>query len=76
MDSEKEHPEEGDCDDNVHLLVTGATSGLGEAIAAQLAERGARVLVGARTTERGQVAADRIRSRAPNADLVRPRTSP
>ena len=51
------------------FLVTGATSGLGEAIAAQLAERGARVLVGARATEWGQVAADRIRSRVPNADL-------
>jgi NAD(P)-dependent dehydrogenase (short-subunit alcohol dehydrogenase family) len=50
--------------------VTGATSGLGEAIATQLAEGGARVLVGARTTERGEAAADRIRSRVPNADLV------
>jgi retinol dehydrogenase 12 len=49
--------------------VTGATSGIGEAIAAQLAERGARVLLGARTTERGEVAADRIRSRVPDADL-------
>jgi NAD(P)-dependent dehydrogenase (short-subunit alcohol dehydrogenase family) len=49
--------------------VTGATSGVGEAIAAQLAERGARVLLGARTTERGEVAADRIRSRVPDADL-------
>jgi NAD(P)-dependent dehydrogenase (short-subunit alcohol dehydrogenase family) len=51
------------------FLVTGATSGLGEAIATQLGERGARVLIGARTVERGQVAADRIRSRVPNADL-------
>lgn len=50
--------------------MTGATSGLGEAIAAQLAERGARVLVGARTTERGEAAADRIHSHVPNADLV------
>jgi NAD(P)-dependent dehydrogenase (short-subunit alcohol dehydrogenase family) len=50
--------------------VTGATSGLGEAIATQLAERGARVLVGARTTQRGEAAADRIRSRVPNADLA------
>jgi NAD(P)-dependent dehydrogenase (short-subunit alcohol dehydrogenase family) len=50
--------------------VTGATSGLGEAIATQLAERGARVLIGARTTERGEAAADRIRSHVPNADLV------
>jgi retinol dehydrogenase-12 len=51
------------------LLVTGATSGLGEAIATQLAERRARVLVGARTIERGEDAADRIRSRVPDADL-------
>jgi retinol dehydrogenase-14 len=50
--------------------VTGATSGIGEAIAAQLAEGGARVLMGARTAEPGQVAADRIRSRVPNADLL------
>jgi NAD(P)-dependent dehydrogenase (short-subunit alcohol dehydrogenase family) len=50
--------------------VTGATSGLGEAIATQLAERGARVLVGARTTDRGEAATDRIRSHVPSADLV------
>jgi retinol dehydrogenase 12 len=50
--------------------VTGATSGLGEAIATQLAEGGARVLIGARTAERGEAAADRIRSRVPDADLV------
>jgi retinol dehydrogenase-14 len=51
------------------FLVTGATSGLGEAIATQLSESGARVLMGARTPERGQAAADRIRSRVPDADL-------
>jgi len=51
------------------FLVTGATSGVGEAVATQLGERGVRVLVGARTTERGQAAADRIRSRVPEADL-------
>jgi NAD(P)-dependent dehydrogenase (short-subunit alcohol dehydrogenase family) len=50
--------------------VTGATSGLGEAIATQLAEGGARVLVGARTAERGEAAAARIRGRVPDADLV------
>jgi NAD(P)-dependent dehydrogenase (short-subunit alcohol dehydrogenase family) len=50
--------------------VTGATSGLGEAIATQLAEGGARVLIGARTAARGEAAADRIRSRVPDADLV------
>jgi retinol dehydrogenase 12 len=51
------------------FLVTGATSGLGEAVATQLAERGARVLIGARTAERGQAAAGRILSRVPDADL-------
>ena len=51
------------------FFVTGATSGVGEAIAAQLCERGARVLLGARTTERGEAAADRIRSRVGGADL-------
>jgi retinol dehydrogenase 12 len=51
------------------FLVTGATSGVGEAIAAELAERRARVLVGARTAERGEAAAERIQSRVPEADL-------
>jgi retinol dehydrogenase 12 len=51
------------------FLVTGATSGLGEAIATQLGERGVRVIVGARTPERGRAAAERIRSRVPHADL-------
>lgn len=51
------------------FLITGATSGVGEAIAAQLSDRGARVLMGARTADRGEVAAERIRSRVPNADL-------
>jgi NAD(P)-dependent dehydrogenase (short-subunit alcohol dehydrogenase family) len=51
------------------FLVTGATSGVGEAIATQLGERGAQVLIGARTTERGEAAADRIRSQVPGAVL-------
>jgi NAD(P)-dependent dehydrogenase (short-subunit alcohol dehydrogenase family) len=51
------------------FLVTGATSGIGEAIATQLGERGARVLMGARTAERGREAADRVRARVPDADL-------
>ena len=51
------------------FLVTGATSGVGEAIATQLGERGVRVIVGARTPERGRAAAERIRGRVPDADL-------
>ena len=51
------------------FLVTGATSGVGEAIATQLGARGAQILIGARTTERGEAAADRIRNRVADADL-------
>jgi NAD(P)-dependent dehydrogenase (short-subunit alcohol dehydrogenase family) len=51
------------------FVVTGATGGIGEAIATQLSERGVRVLVGARTPDRGEAAVDRIRSRVSDADL-------
>ena len=44
------------------FLVTGATSGVGEAIAAELAERRARVLVGARTAERGRLQQSEFRA--------------
>jgi NAD(P)-dependent dehydrogenase (short-subunit alcohol dehydrogenase family) len=56
-------------DHRATFLVTGATSGVGEAIATQLGERGVRVIVGARTPERGRAAAERIRSRVPDAAL-------
>ncbi|MCE3275154.1 MAG: rhlG [Propionibacteriaceae bacterium] len=59
----------GGADHRPTFLVTGATSGVGEAIAAELAVRRARVLVGARTAERGEAAAERIQSRVPEADL-------
>ena len=49
--------------------MTGATGGIGEAIATQLSERGARVLVGARTAERGEAAVDRIHSHVSDAEL-------
>jgi NAD(P)-dependent dehydrogenase (short-subunit alcohol dehydrogenase family) len=51
------------------FLVTGATSGVGHAIAAQLASRGARVLLGARSADSGRAAASAIRSRMPRTDL-------
>ncbi|MFC4081141.1 SDR family NAD(P)-dependent oxidoreductase [Amycolatopsis samaneae] len=50
-------------------LVTGATSGVGYAVATQLAARGARVLLGARSAESGRAAASMIRSRVPEAEL-------
>ena len=59
----------GGADHRPTFLVTGATSGVGEAIAAELAVRRARVLVGARTAGRGEAAAERIQSRVPEADL-------
>ncbi|MFC5827571.1 SDR family NAD(P)-dependent oxidoreductase [Nonomuraea insulae] len=50
-------------------LVTGATSGVGHAIAAQLAARDARVLLGARSAHSGHTAAAAIKAQIPRADL-------
>lgn len=50
-------------------VVTGATSGLGEAVAARLAGTGARVFAGARTVESGMAAVTRLRAQVPDADL-------
>ncbi|WP_345571109.1 SDR family NAD(P)-dependent oxidoreductase [Nonomuraea rosea] len=51
------------------ILVTGATDGLGRALAADLAGRGATVLVHGRDDERGQATIEEIRDRVPDARL-------
>jgi NAD(P)-dependent dehydrogenase (short-subunit alcohol dehydrogenase family) len=50
----------GQREDGTVALVTGATRGLGRAIAGQLAQAGATVLVGARDAARGRAVADEL----------------
>lgn len=51
------------------ILVTGANAGIGYWCVEQLAARGARVLLGCRSSERAQVAVDAVRAHVPDADL-------
>ncbi|WP_287030990.1 SDR family oxidoreductase [Pseudomonas sp. UBA6310] len=51
------------------VLITGASSGIGEATARLLASQGARVVLGARRTERLQVIADEIRAAGGSAEV-------
>ncbi len=47
------------------VVITGATSGIGQVTAEQLAARGARMILIARDDRRAKAALDRLRSRAP-----------
>ena len=51
------------------VLITGASSGLGEASAVALATRGAHVVLANRSTERTAAVMDRIHHRAPAASM-------
>src|SRR5512138_2556820 len=52
------------------VVITGASSGLGEATARHLAERGATVVLGARRAERLQALVDEITRAGGKADAV------
>jgi NAD(P)-dependent dehydrogenase (short-subunit alcohol dehydrogenase family) len=50
-------------------VVTGASSGLGEITARELARKSARVVLAVRTTSKGETAAQKIRNEVPGASL-------
>lgn len=52
------------------VAITGASSGIGEATAVELASRGAAVVLGARRTERLEVLAQKIRADGGRAELL------
>ena len=51
-------------------IVTGSTSGIGEAIAQRLADEGAHVMVSGRNAERGAICVERIRNSGGHADFL------
>ena len=51
-------------------LVTGSTSGIGEATAVALAQRGAHILVAGRDAQRGAAVVDAIRADGCKSDFV------
>ncbi|MCX4883653.1 MULTISPECIES: SDR family NAD(P)-dependent oxidoreductase [unclassified Streptomyces] len=51
------------------IIVTGASAGLGEITAGELAALGHHVILACRSVERGEAAAERIRARTPGAAL-------
>ena len=52
------------------VIITGANSGIGKKTALDLAKRNARVILACRSTNRGQKAADEIRNRSKNSNIV------
>ncbi len=52
------------------VIITGANSGIGKETALELARRNARVILACRSTERGEKAAEEIRRRSKNQNVV------
>ena len=52
------------------VIITGANSGIGKETALDLAKRNAKVILACRSTNRGQKAADEIRNRNKNSNVV------
>lgn len=52
------------------ILITGASSGIGEGLAVELAATGARILLGARRTEKLSLIADSIRANGGTAEVM------
>ena len=53
-----------------YVVVTGASSGLGEITARELARKGAHVVLAVRSTSKGEVSAQRIRTAVPSAQIA------
>ncbi len=56
--------------DGKTIIITGATSGIGEVAAVRLAEKGARIVFTARDPERGEVTIRKLHQANPNAEHV------
>ena len=50
------------------VVITGATSGIGQVAAERLAQMGARIVQVARDRQRGEAALERLRACAPDAE--------
>lgn len=69
LDMDHDYLEQSALATGLTCLVTGATSGIGEAITTDLAARGANVVAVARSADSGDAALSRKRQDVPNAQV-------